>query len=78
MKQDMMDGFAALVFDFTLPPALEAAIKTTSSSKLYLDSMSLSTTCLSEPSYTFPGWEGVPLDGYPPAKDIIREIYAER
>lgn len=67
MKQDMLDGYAALVFDLTLPTALQSTIKTTAASKLYLDSLSLSTTCLQESTYSFPGWEGVPLDGYPPA-----------
>jgi hypothetical protein len=29
-----------------------------------IDTVSLTTSCLSEPSFIFPGWENVPLDGY--------------
>ena len=60
----MSDGYAALVFDFTLSESDQTTIMTGSSSKVVLDTLNLTTTCLSEPSYFFPGWEGVPLEGY--------------
>ena len=70
MKQDMLNGFAALVFDFTLPTEVQDSIKTDPSSMLSFDSINLTTSCLSESPYVFPGWEGVPLDGFPPAQEI--------
>jgi hypothetical protein len=71
MKQDMSDGYAALVFDFTLPETDQTTIMTGPSSKVFLDTLHLTTTCLFEPSYFFPGWEGVPLEGYSAAGDRV-------
>lgn len=71
MKQDMSDGYAALVFDFTLSESDQTTIMTGPSSKVFLDTLNLTTTCLFEPSYVFPGWEGVPLEGYSAAGDRV-------
>ena len=69
MKQDMTDGYAALVFDFTLSESDQSTIMTGPSSKVFLDTLNLTTACLFESSYVFPGWEGVPLEGYSAAGD---------
>jgi hypothetical protein len=78
MKQDMSDGYAALVFDLTLPSSAYDLIKTDAASQLHLDSVSMTTTCLGEAPYVASGWEGVPLDGYPPAREITNTIYRNR
>ena len=71
MKQDMSDGYAALVIDFTLSESDQSTIMTGPSSKVFLDTLNLTTSCLSEPSYVFPGWEGVPLKGFSGTPDIV-------
>ena len=67
----MSNGYAALVLDFTLSQAQ----KTTASSLVQLNSLTLTTSCLLESSYVFPGWENVPIDGYPPAKNISVTVF---
>lgn len=68
----MSDGYAALVFDFTLSESNQSIIMTGPSSKVILDTLNLTTSCLFEPSYVFPGWEGVPLEGgYSAAGDKV-------
>ena len=67
----MSDGYAALVIDFTLSESDQSTIMTGPLSKVFLDTLNLTTSCLSEPSYVFPGWEGVPLEGYSGASDRV-------
>ena len=67
----MSDGYAALVIDFTLSENDQTTIMTGPSSKVVLDTLNLTTSCLSEPSYVFPGWEGVPLEGYSGTEDRV-------
>jgi hypothetical protein len=43
-----------------------------------LTSLTLTTSCLTEPPYVFPGWENVPLDGYPPAKNLTITVERNR
>ena len=40
--------------------------------------MTLTTTCLGEAPYVFPGWGGVPLDGYSGPKEVIVEVTKSR